>query len=342
MADLTVSSSVDTFMAAANQTAMLAALNITLGGAFATSGSFTTTLTVTGNTNVTLPTSGTLAVLGANVFTAAQSISVGTNSPTAATGLTLINSTAATVGVQSASPEWFLTGQGWKTTATAGSQTVSWGQSVLPVQGTTNPSAIWRLQGYVNGSAVANPQIQAQTNGPLIVTGVTGNTDILLLRQPDAYMGSAASFTLNGSAGITICGTLTAYPSTTGVRINENGNSSNYLSFISVSTFQTISSSSNIINFAKATTAQTIRIFGTYTDESNYVRLALNTTSTTMEVACETAGTGADNIDLGLTPAGTGLVAFSNAASADIAVASTHSARVKFNGTEYKVLLATP
>lgn len=68
MPDLTVSSSVDTFMAAANQAAMLAALNITLGGAFATSGAFTTTLTVTGNTNVTLPTSGTLAVLGANVL----------------------------------------------------------------------------------------------------------------------------------------------------------------------------------------------------------------------------------------------------------------------------------
>lgn len=77
MADLTVSSAIDTFMAAANQAAMLAALNITLGGAFATSGAFTTTLTVTGNTNVTLPTSGTLAILGANTFTAAQTINTG-------------------------------------------------------------------------------------------------------------------------------------------------------------------------------------------------------------------------------------------------------------------------
>lgn len=77
MPDLTVSSSVDTFMAAANQAAMLAALNITLGGAFATSGAFTTTLTVTGNTNVTLPTSGTLAILGANTFTGAQTVPAG-------------------------------------------------------------------------------------------------------------------------------------------------------------------------------------------------------------------------------------------------------------------------
>ena len=98
----------------------------------------------------------------------------------------------------------------------------------------------------------------------------------------------------------------------------------------------------NVIDFRNAGSAQTFRIFGTYTDASNYVRLALNTTATSMGIACETAGTGADNIDLTLTPVGTGLVAFSNAASADIAVASTHSARVKFNGTEYKVLLATP
>lgn len=78
MADLTVSSAVDTFMAAANQAAMLSALNITLGGAFTTSGSFTTTLTVTGNTNVTLPTSGTLAILGANIFTNVQTLPSGT------------------------------------------------------------------------------------------------------------------------------------------------------------------------------------------------------------------------------------------------------------------------
>jgi autotransporter-associated beta strand protein len=78
MADLTVASDVDSFMAAANKAAMLAVLNITLGGAFTTSGSFTTTLTVTGNTNVTLPTSGTLAILGANTFTGAQTIASGT------------------------------------------------------------------------------------------------------------------------------------------------------------------------------------------------------------------------------------------------------------------------
>ena len=57
------------------------------------------------------------------------------------------------------------------------------------------------------------------------------------------------------------------------------------------------------------TNAQTYRIYGTYTDSSNYVRASLGATSTTVTLAAETAGTGADNIDVTLTPAGTGVVA---------------------------------
>lgn len=57
------------------------------------------------------------------------------------------------------------------------------------------------------------------------------------------------------------------------------------------------------------TNAQTHRVYGTYTDSSNYVRASLAATSTTVTLAAETAGTGADNIDVTLTPAGTGVVA---------------------------------
>jgi hypothetical protein len=45
---------------------------ITLGGNFITSGAYQITLTATNTTSVTLPTSGTLAILGANTFTAKQ------------------------------------------------------------------------------------------------------------------------------------------------------------------------------------------------------------------------------------------------------------------------------
>ena len=54
----------------------------------------------------------------------------------------------------------------------------------------------------------------------------------------------------------------------------------------------------------RATNAQTLRVYTTWTDSSNYERLALSGAA----IAAETAGTGTDNINLTLTPAGTGQV----------------------------------
>lgn len=66
--------------------------------------------------------------------------------------LTLRNTTAATSGNQQVSPSIVLEGRGWKTTATAASETVRFRQNVLPVQGTTNPTAHWRVQSEINNS----------------------------------------------------------------------------------------------------------------------------------------------------------------------------------------------
>ena len=52
--------------------------SVTLGGAFTTSGSHTTTLTTTGNTGVTLPTSGTLATLAGTETLTNKTIAGGT------------------------------------------------------------------------------------------------------------------------------------------------------------------------------------------------------------------------------------------------------------------------
>jgi hypothetical protein len=71
----------------------------------------------------------------------------------------------------------------------------------------------------------------------------------------------------------------------------------------------------------RATNAQTFRCYGTFTDASNYVRAALSSTSTAVTLAAETAGTGADDIPLNLTAAGTGTVKVNSVA--EVVVSST-------------------
>ena len=57
------------------------------------------------------------------------------------------------------------------------------------------------------------------------------------------------------------------------------------------------------------TTQQISRIYNTYTDASNYERLTLTgVAGTSVNITAETLGTGGDNLDIVLTPAGTGRV----------------------------------
>ncbi|PPD07147.1 MAG: hypothetical protein CTY28_10215 [Hyphomicrobium sp.] len=60
----------------------------------------------------------------------------------------------------------------------------------------------------------------------------------------------------------------------------------------------------------RGTNAQTFRVYETYTDASNYERASLSCASNTATLAAETAGTGSDDMDVALTPAGAGLVKF--------------------------------
>lgn len=60
------------------------------------------------------------------------------------------------------------------------------------------------------------------------------------------------------------------------------------------------------------TSAQTLRVYGTYTDSSNYVRVSLSGSSTAVTLAAQTAGTGADDVPVVITPAGTAQVEIGN------------------------------
>lgn len=69
-----------------------------------------------------------------------------------------------------------------------------------------------------------------------------------------------------------------------------------------------ITGTSGIMEQRNSTTTQVTRVYNTYTDSSNYERLSLipGAASGWMQVAAQTAGTGTDNINVALTPAGTG------------------------------------
>lgn len=140
--------------------------------------SIATTAPITGGT---ITGSGTIALnVGVDhAFTAAQSVTKTINA-TSADGLLLTNTTAATVGAQQWSPRLHFTGQGWKTTSTAGSQTVDWIAELQPVQGAANPSANLVFSSQVNGAGYTQRFALASGLGtasaPALRFGSTANT----------------------------------------------------------------------------------------------------------------------------------------------------------------------
>jgi hypothetical protein len=68
-------------------------------------------------------------------------------------GLWLANETSAANNSQQLSPSLVLEGRGWKTTATAESQSVKFGTWVTPVQGASNPSATLNFAFSINNNA---------------------------------------------------------------------------------------------------------------------------------------------------------------------------------------------
>ncbi len=100
-----------------------------------------TTSPITGGGNLSADRTIAFDFSVANTFTAAQTVSLASLGAATATAIYLKNPTAAAVNAQQYSPALVMEGQGWKTTATAASQPVSFTQYVVPIQGTTAPSA---------------------------------------------------------------------------------------------------------------------------------------------------------------------------------------------------------
>lgn len=117
-----------------------------------------------GSANLTFD--GSLETITANALGVTQDLTK---------GLKLTNTTAAAAGAQQISPAIHWSAHGWKTTATAASQVVDFYADILPVQGTTNPSARWRLRSSINGGAYSDLMLVNST-GSMSFTGTVIST----------------------------------------------------------------------------------------------------------------------------------------------------------------------
>lgn len=95
---------------------------------------------------------GGVSGLVANTTTGALTQTLTTLGTSTAASVTLSNSTAAAAAAQQVSPALTLQGNGWKTTATAASQTMAFRLYTLPVQGTAAPSGTLVLNPVINGT----------------------------------------------------------------------------------------------------------------------------------------------------------------------------------------------
>jgi len=112
--------------------------------------------------------------------TANSKVDVTTNglgvTQTTTSGIVLSNNTAAAAGAQQISPALRLRANGWKTNATAASQTVDFRSYALPIQGAANPTGSLIFQASVNGGAYVDG-LKVGTDGSVTV-GTLANTGL--------------------------------------------------------------------------------------------------------------------------------------------------------------------
>jgi hypothetical protein len=126
-------------------------------------------------------------------------------SNTISDGILLSDQTAASSGNQQFSPALHWSGQGWKTTATAASQSVDFRTYVVPVQGAANPTAYLDWDYSVNGAAYTNIMNIGTSGNIAIGTGTPPNASYRLQVQSNISGGQVMSVLnsqANGYAGI--------------------------------------------------------------------------------------------------------------------------------------------
>jgi hypothetical protein len=323
--------------APSDNAALAAALTLKLdkaGGAFTgltgagfrdTSAAFDVTLGFTSSTALTAARALTL-----DVGNVAHTIALGTTAGT----ITFPNAAAVTVaGLQIANV--FTAANVF--TPTAGVANT--------INGLVNTAGL-NLNGTVTGAGVTR-SLMTITDNWSGATGATSAPTLLALAVSDTggslNYGATTTFniTRNGTSVFRIDHGGTVYGASSGYFLDPNGTkiqmASNWGFTSNGDTWLFRDGAAGAWAMRYFTQAHILRIYGTYTDASNYVRLALNTTSTTMGIVCETLGTGADDIDLTLTPAGTGNVRFGTHAAVGVELVTGYITIKDAGGTSRKL-----
>lgn len=154
-----------------------------------------TSLTLTG-------TVFSINVANNNIWTALQVFNASALGTITTASATFLNGTAATVGAQQVSPSTVWGGNGWKTTATAASQPVTFQAYVLPVQGAAAPSANWILQSSINNGTYSTV-FSIDNNGNPTFGNAVGNVTLTLNNLAEQFQikGVASNGMQYGAAG---------------------------------------------------------------------------------------------------------------------------------------------
>ena len=171
----------------------------------------------------------------------------------------------------------------------------------------TDTTANWTASGSTNSSLAGNSYQNAltATNGvtvgpgsaasPSLNFGTSGNG----IYAPSAnYIGFSLSSALR--CGLDASGKWTLY----------NGNGLAFDGGVSQGDLFLLRDAANTLALRNGTAAQSARIYTTWTDASNYERLGINTAAGSITLAAESAGPGSANMDIVLTPKGSGALKF--------------------------------
>lgn len=294
-------------------TSSINGVTLTTGGGTTTflnaNGAYSTpagTISSVSNSDGTLtisPTTGavvaSIALAHANSWTAAQTGLFTGLATTSVDAFIISNTTAAAAGAQQISPSLHWQGMGWKTTATAASQSVDVAINLLPVQGTANATGTLQFQQSIAGGAYTNFLTVTTTGsgifqGPVLAgAAASGNV----------AFGSANSsnfVTYNSNVGATNATAMYQFAGSTGVNFrNALGGSISTIAVTAGNNYaNTIIASSTLTTAATGTHAWianlSINTLGTVTGGG-----ATTTNTATVYIGAATTG-GTNNYALAL------------------------------------------